>query len=205
MTLRRFNHLLTLVVIAVASYLILAPFLPQLAYMLSDKSPEVIAPYQGSLADGVGNSNPLPVPADNRLVIPDIGINEPILEGTNIGVISKGGTWRRPNTSEPTADDNTVIIGHRFFGSDASTFYNLDKVDVGQRMALYWEGKEIVYEVTEVKVVNPSAVEIEAPTTEKQLTLYTCTPIWTARDRLVVIAKPVDTQVQDNVSDAQES
>jgi LPXTG-site transpeptidase (sortase) family protein len=44
----------------------------------------------------------------------------------------------------------------------------------------------------ESKIVDPSAVEIEAPTTQKQLTLYTCTPIWTAKERLVIIAKPTD-------------
>jgi LPXTG-site transpeptidase (sortase) family protein len=68
---------------------------------------------------------------------------------------------------------------------------------VGQKLALFWEGKEYLYEVTETKVVEATAVEIEAPTKDKQLTIYTCTPIWTAKQRLVVIALPVD-EINDN-------
>ena len=73
----------------------------------------------------------------------------------------------------------------------------MDKVLVGQKLAIYWEGQEILYEVTEVKVVDASAVEIEAPSMEKMLTLYTCHPIWTAKQRLVVVAKPVQPKVDE--------
>jgi len=205
LSLRHFNNFLTVIVVSLGSYLILAPLLPQIAYFFSDKSPAAIAPYAGGLASSEGNDNPLPIPEDNRLVIPGIGVNEPIFEGDNIWVINNGGTWRRPNTSYPTDDNNTVIVGHRFYGNNTSTFYNLDKVELNEKLALYWEGEEIIYEVTEITVVDPSAVEIEAPTTEKQLTLYTCTPIWTAKDRLVIVAVPVASQIEDSRSETEES
>lgn len=165
--------------------------MPQIAYMLRDKSPEATAPYGGQLAESVGSSATNSIPSDNRLVIPSIGINEPIYEGKFINVIKDGGTWRRPNGGTPDKDGNTVIVGHRFYGSNISTFYSLDKVQAGQKLAVYWEGKEILYEVKEVKIVDTTAVEIENQTTEKQLTIYTCHPIWTAKQRLVLIAKPV--------------
>ena len=183
---------MSVVVIALGLYISLSPFLPQLAFWLRDTSPEATAPYVGALATSNGSGSDTPIPQDNRLVIPGIGINEPIKESTNIGVINNGGTWRRPNTANPTQTNNTVIVGHRFYGPDASTFYHLDKVTVGDQMAIYWEGEEIVYEVTETKIVDAGQVSIEAPTDEKQLTLYTCDPIWTAVNRLVIIAKPVD-------------
>ena len=167
------------------------PFLPQLAYMFRDTSPAVLAPYGGELAAIEGADPAIPPPKENRIVIPIIGINEPILEGRGIGVISQGGTWRRPNTSTPQENNNTVIVGHRFYGSNASTFYHLDKVPVGHRFAVYWEGEEVLYEVTQTKIVAATAVEIEAPTQEAQLTLYTCHPVWTAKERLVIVAKPV--------------
>ncbi|HMT55527.1 MAG TPA: sortase, partial [Candidatus Saccharibacteria bacterium] len=132
----------------------------------------------------------------NRIVIPSIQLNEPIIESDSISAIKDGGTWRRPRSSEPAKDGNTVIVGHRYYGSNVSTFYHLDKVLPGQKLAIYWEGVEHVYEVTETKTVEASQVEIEAPTTEEQVTLYTCTPIWTAKQRLVVIAKP--TKKEDN-------
>lgn len=196
---RKFNNLLSTVVIAMGLYISLSPFLPQIAYWFRDKSPEASIPYAGALAESGGSDSTAPPPAENRLVIPSIQVNEPILESSNIGIINNGGTWRRPNTSTPLEDSNTVIVGHRFFGSNTSTFYHLDKVEVGQRLAIYWEGVEIVYEVAEIKVVDATALEIESPTTEKQLTIYTCTPIWTARNRLVVIAKPIETQTTETV------
>jgi sortase A len=191
MTLRRFNNIFSIVVMLVGFYIAIAPFLPQLSYIFRDKSPEVTAPYVGNLAADEGSDTVVPVPLDNRIVIPVIGVDEPILEGSNIGIISSGGTWRRPNTATPKEPTNTVIVAHRYYGKNASTFYHLDKVTIGHRFAVYWEGEELLYEVVETKVVPATAVEIEAPTNERQLTLYTCTPLWTAKDRLVVIAKPI--------------
>jgi LPXTG-site transpeptidase (sortase) family protein len=194
-TLKKFNNLLSFVVIMLGLYIVITPLLPQIEYWLRDKSPTVIAPYGGDLARSVGNDTSLPPPIDNRIVIPSIGVNEPIIESTTINSINNGGTWRRPNTASPTEIDNTVIVGHRYFGNDISTFYHLDKLKVGQLLAVYWEGEEILYEVVETKIVDPSTVEIESSTSEQRLTLYTCTPIWTARDRLVVIAKPVNQEL----------
>lgn len=188
----RINNFLTFVVILLGLYIIITPILPQIDFWLRDRTPDTVAPYGGGLAKIEGSDENIPPPEENRLVIPSIGINEPILESINIGVIDKGGTWRRPNTSTPDQNDNTVIIGHRFFGNNVSTFYNLDKLKIGDVIAVYWEGNENLYEVAESKVVNPTAIEIEESTNEKQLTLYTCTPIWTAKDRLVIVAKPLD-------------
>lgn len=169
----------------------MTPFLPQMQFVLHDKSPEASAPYAGELAQETGSHSTQEAPKENRLVIPSIQLNEPILEGNSINVITKGGTWRRPQSSTPLEDSNTVIVGHRYYGSNVSTFYHLDKVLIGQRLAIYWEGHEQLYEVTESKVVDPSNIDVEAPTQDKRLTIYTCTPIWTAKDRLVIIAKPV--------------
>lgn len=188
---RRGNNVLSIIVVLLGLYITVTPFLPQLTFAVRDKSPEASAPYSGELAQEVGSTTQIERPKENRIVIPSIQVDEPILEGSGIGVIAKGGTWRRPNTAKPTDVNNTVIVGHRFYGNSVSTFYHLDKVLVGQKLAVYWEGKEIVYEVMETKVVDPTAVEIEAPTTEKILTIYTCHPVWTAKHRLVVVAKPI--------------
>lgn len=188
---KRFNDILSLVVIVLGLYIVLLPFLPQVSYWFRDKSPNSIAPYAGALAESVG-SDSTKTPDGNRIVIPDIALDEPILGGNSIGVISGGGTWHRPKSKSPLENGNTVIVGHRFFGSNASTFYNLDKLQPGQKIAVYWDGREVLYEVVETKVVDPSATEIEEPTDYKRLTLYTCTPIWTAKNRLVIIAKPIE-------------
>ncbi|HZM63945.1 MAG TPA: sortase, partial [Candidatus Saccharimonadales bacterium] len=53
---------------------------------------------------------------------------------------------------------------------------------------LYWEQTKYHYKVQEVFVVKPTAVEVESATDEDVLTLYTCTPLWSGRDRLVIRA-----------------
>ena len=191
-TLRRFNNGLSLVVVGLGLYIALLPFWPAITFIFQDKSPEARAPYSGELATIEGSSTTTQAPDENRIVIPSIQVDEPILEGSNIWTINDGGTWRRPKTATPFDDNNTVIVGHRWYGNNISTFYHLDKVKVGQTLALYWEGEEILYEVTETKIVDATQVEIEDPTTEKVLTIYTCDPIWTAKDRLVVVAKPIE-------------
>lgn len=192
MNLRRFNNALSVIVVVLGLYICFAPFLPQIEYMLRDKSPEASAPYAGILAKSIGSNATAPPPKENRIVIPSIQLNEPIVESSTIAAIKDGGTWRRPNTANPTMEGNTVIVGHRFYGSNTATFYHLDKVAVGDTIAVYWGEKELLYEVSETKVVAPEEVSIEAPTADKRLTLYTCTPIWTAKQRLVVIAHAIE-------------
>jgi sortase A len=188
-TLRRFNNLLSLVIIALAFYIFILPFIPAVQLWIKKKTDTTNGfAYQSKLNPDVKAK---PVPKDNRLVMPTILSNEPIYEGKNISVINKDGTWRRPNTSTPDKGGNSVIIAHRYTYKASAPFYNLDKIKVGDPIIVYWQGEEHDYRVTETKVVTPKAGEIEANTDEKMLTLYTCTPLWNAKDRLVVIAKPI--------------
>jgi LPXTG-site transpeptidase (sortase) family protein len=192
MTLRQFNNVLTIVVVLLGFYAATAPFLPQLLFWLRPTDPVITAPYAGALANVVGNDTPAPIPEENRIVIPSLSLNEPIIESNTINSIANGGTWRRPATSTPEKGGNTVIVGHRYFGSKAATFYHLDKLSVGEIIALYWNGSERLYRVESIQTVDATALFIEAPSEQEKLTLYTCTPLWTATNRLVVTALPME-------------
>ncbi len=195
MTLRKFNNLLTIVVVLLGIYIAGSPFLPELTWRLKkwrDHSGGI--PYSGQLAKESGKSGSEPIPSDNRIVIPKINLNEPVKEGGNVWVIHDGGTWHRPNSVNPPDNGNSVIVGHRFYGSKASTFYHLDKLALGDKIGVYWQGKEYVYKVSDIKVVPPTEVSVEAPSSERKLTLYTCTPLWTAKERLVITALPEGVQ-----------
>lgn len=185
---RQFNNFLSMAVIGLGLYLMILPFLPNLQYwwnQLWDNSAGYV--YRGQLAQGAPDSTDLSdPPQDNRLVIPAINLDEPIIEGQSLDVIGTGGTWRRPNTSTPSDGGNTVIVGHRFSYSDPATFYHLDKLNNGERFAVWWNQQEYVYEVFNKVVVPATEVGVEADTSEDIVTLYTCTPIWTAVNRLVV-------------------
>ncbi len=191
---RQINNFLTIVVIVGALYIAVAPYWPNITWLFRDKTSS--APYAGELRSTTIKSGTVePLPKDNRIVIPTAQINLPILEGSGIWVIDSGGSWRKDlNTTSPKDIGNTVIIAHRFsYQNPSGGFYHLDKVKVGDKLAIYWQGEELLYTVAETKTVPESATEIENETTERTLTLYTCTPVITAENRLVVIAKPVET------------
>ena len=190
-TLRQCNFVLTILVVLMGVYITVSPFIPNLEYFVHHP---VVIPYSGKLAsyyDGktVGRTA---VPSDNRLVIPDLNINEKVLEGKTIDVIHNNGVWRRPGTSNDPEKSNMVIVGHRFsYFSPYGTFYHLDKLKVGSKLGLYWGKKEHVYEVKIIEVVPPETVKVEAATSKPRLTLYTCAPLLTAKDRLVITAEEI--------------
>jgi LPXTG-site transpeptidase (sortase) family protein len=189
--LKRINQILSILVIFLGLYLAGSPFVPDIIFFFHHK---VVVPYSGKLADFYESNNKPTAsqPQDNRLVIPDIAVNEKVLEGSSIEVIHNNGIWRRPASSSDPEKSNMVIVGHRFsYISPYGTFYHLDKIKVGSKMALYWDKVEHVYEVKEMKVVSPETGDIEAATDQPRLTLYTCAPLLTAKDRLVIIAMEI--------------
>ena len=125
----------------------------------------------------------------NHVVIKKIGVDTNILEGLNESVLNRG-VWRLPYTSTPDKGGNTVLTAHRYLEKvGPRTFYHLDKIEVGDKITVMWEGVEYQYDVISTQVVPSTAVEVEKPTLEPILTLYTCTPLWTSKDRIVVRAK----------------
>lgn len=187
---KRINILLVVAIIVVNAYTILLPLLPKLGYAKKVQAAKVNSglPYTTAQdTSATPEAKRKPIPDDQRLVIPKIALDEHIFTGTNPLLVHKG-VWARPNTSTPDKGGNTVMVGHRFTYSGASVFYNLDKVEIGDKISVYWNKIEYIYNVSAKKVVPPTQVSIEAPTKNDQLTLYTCTPLWSAKDRLVIIA-----------------
>lgn len=129
----------------------------------------------------------------NRIIIPAIGVDVQIVEGESDNTLNLG-AWHRPDTGDPVKGGNMVITGHRFqyLPPNNLTFYHLDKVKEGDLVIVYWNEIEYDYSVVETFVVGADAIEIEEQTANNVLTLYTCTPLWTAEKRLVVRAEPID-------------
>lgn len=128
------------------------------------------------------------ISAENRLVVPTMMLDAPINEGKTLHTLTKG-LWRLPYTSNPAAGGNMVIVGHRFtYTNPRGIFYFLNKVMVGDHIGVFWQGKRYLYDVSKVEVVPPTDLAVEAPTSQPELTLYTCTPLWWPKDRLVVVA-----------------
>ena len=85
-----------------------------------------------------------------------------------------------------------VLAAHRFlYTSGPKTFYYLDRLQIGDQFSIVWNGVPHTYGITSIQVVSSQAVEIEKPTLQPTVTLYTCTPLWSSSHRLVVTATPL--------------
>lgn len=183
------NNILLALIIFINSYLILAPLYPK-AYLWWQLR---IGHRQEQLEKVVHEASSKPskkstVRQGEWLVIPKIAIDTQVFEGPTIATANKG-IWHRPKTSSPDKNSNTVLVGHRFtYTQPKGIFYNLDKLAIGDEMALFWNGKAYKYKVSDVKVVPPDDVHVEDPSDDAKLTLYTCTPLWSAKNRLVITA-----------------
>ena len=186
---RRVNNALASTVIVLSLYALLLPLLPAIDYWWKQRNPEQRLSISRQLT--ADNKSP-EMPTGDRLLIPSILVDEPIVTGTSLGVITDGGVWLRPQTAAPNSNGNTVLAGHRFtYQQPNGPLYHLDKVRVGDEIGLRWQGETVTYAVREVKTVSALATDIEAPTDRGRLTIYTCTPLITAENRLVIIAEEV--------------
>lgn len=125
------------------------------------------------------------------LEIPSASIKGPIVEGNDEKAMDKG-FWHYPGTGDIKNGGNIVIIGHRYLKLPPAkdTFFNLDKVSVGDKVFLKNKLGTWTFIVIKKKIVEVGAVDILQNNQDK-LTLITCHPVWTSKERLVVIAKPV--------------
>lgn len=192
MKLSRINTLLVVAIVVVNLYIILTPLVPSFLFWLDNKVGEKTQALTDKLHAPVTSPSQTAHARENRLVVPSMLLDVPILEGKGMAVLDKG-IWRRPNTSTPDKGGNTVIVGHRFtYTNPRGTFYDLHRPKVGDEIGVFWEGKRYLYKVTETKVVPASEISVEGPSDKPRLTLYTCTPLWLPKDRLVVVAEPVE-------------
>jgi LPXTG-site transpeptidase (sortase) family protein len=189
---RRFNNILSICVIGIALYILFTPFWPAIKFSLLTSRQELPV-YAQDANPQQKDSSTSSYPSENRIVIPSAFIDEAIVEGNDLSVIDNGGAWRKNLWVEsPEEQGNTIIVGHRFtYQNPEGAFYHLDKVKTGDSIILFWNQKRLDYIVKEIKIVPDTEISVENDRGERELTIYTCTPLLTATDRLVVIAKPI--------------
>lgn len=126
----------------------------------------------------------------NRIIINKIGVDMEIIQSDSSLYGLSNGSWLVPDTSTPDQGGNTVLTGHRwkYLPPSKETFYLLDKIEAGDIVIVTWEGEDYYYRVRETKVVDKTAGYIQYPTREPILTLFTCTPLYSTENRLVVVA-----------------
>jgi sortase A len=190
--LSRINTALLTLIILVNGYIILAPLLPAVVFWWDNRGGTRVDQLTAELHAPLEPQTPDVKPQPNHVVIPSMLLDQPIYDGPvsqTYSILDKG-IWRWPNGSTPDKGGNTTLIGHRFtYTNPKGVFYYLNKVKIGDEIGLWWNNKKYVYKVATINEVPPTDTAIEDDTPDPELTLFTCTPLWLPKDRLVVVAK----------------
>lgn len=143
--------------------------------------------FQERIADPRGRPGAV-LPGDAYAVIriPSIEVNDVVVQGTGTEALKRG-PGHYQNTADPWDDRGRVAIaGHRT--TYGAPFWSLDRVGKGDDIFLRTEFGGFRYEVTATRTILPTQVAVLEPTGKPTLVLTTCTPRFSAAQRLVVIA-----------------
>lgn len=146
-----------------------------------------------------------PVNKDFSIVIEKIGVNAPIVKDVSVTnqkayeEALRQGVAHSSTSKYPSKNPgNVYLFAHASvnfwrLGKYATVFNLLRKLDNGDRIHVFYEQKDYVYEVVN-KEIHPgwNTYPLTRPVIEPTLTLQTCDPPGTTLNRLVVTAKLVD-------------
>ncbi|WP_329097188.1 class E sortase [Actinomadura citrea] len=121
-----------------------------------------------------------------------------VIEGVDRADLRKG-PGHYPGSALPGQVGNFVVSGHRTTYS--APFNRLGELDRGDKILIDTRDEQYVYQVTDRRIVKPSATEVTAPVplhpkrrpTERLLTLTTCHPKYSAAQRLIIFGELVET------------
>jgi sortase A len=138
-------------------------------------------------------TDPPPPPDDGeavaRLVIPRIGVDKIVVEGVDRRDLQKG-PGHYPDTPLPGQPGNASIAGHRT--TYGAPFHRVDELVAGDEILVTTLQGSFRYEVVEQQIVSPSDVHVVEDQGDDRLTLTSCHPKYSARQRIVVTAALVD-------------
>ncbi|HEX5096664.1 MAG TPA: class E sortase, partial [Acidimicrobiia bacterium] len=138
---------------------------------------------------------PLPIPAEGDVVgginIEKIDVHKWFVQGTERADLKKG-PGHYPETVMPGQLGNAAIAGHRT--TYGAPFNRLDELHVGDEIVVTLPNGNYTYKVSqEPFAVKPTETSVVANTPDRAtLTLTTCNPKYSARERLVIKADLVE-------------
>jgi sortase A len=137
--------------------------------------------------------DPPPPPDDGeavaRLVIPRIGVDKIVVEGIGRRDLEKG-PGHYPGTPLPGQPGNAAIAGHRT--TYGAPFNRIDELVAGDEILVTTLQGSFTYEVIGHEIVAPSAVEVVDDQGDDRLTITSCHPKYSARERIVLTAELAD-------------
>ena len=149
-------------------------------------------------------------PYENRIVIPKIWKNIPLLdvkdrpvewvvELNNIFMEElENGVVRYPGSAKPWEQWNAFIFGHSsnfpwLDGDYKDVFALLHKLDVWDEVIVFYGQRKYTYRMKEKEVIRPGDVDIlKRDKGISELTLMTCWPVGTTLNRMILIGELVE-------------
>jgi sortase A len=132
-------------------------------------------------------SIPTPGPeAPTRVVIPALEVDALVVEGDSWEQL-KLGVGHHLHTANPGERGNMVLSAHNDIYGEI--FRRLDDLELGDEVIVYAEEQPHRYVVTAKQIVEPTQVEVLAPTTKPVATLISCYPYMVDTHRIVVMAE----------------
>jgi LPXTG-site transpeptidase (sortase) family protein len=123
-----------------------------------------------------------------RIRIPEIGVDWIVVEGVSPTEL-KMGPGHYPGTAVPGQLGNAVISGHRT--TYGAPFNRLDLLNPGDRFTVETVAGVQTYEVVSTSIVSPRDLWVTDQWEGSWLTMTTCNPKGSSRERLVVFSKLV--------------
>lgn len=146
--------------------------------------PEHLRPMVQSLAN-----LPIPTSAPDqpiRIQIPAINVDAPIVQGDGWEQLKKG-VGQNIGSANPGQNGNLVLSAHNDVYGEI--FRHLDRLVPGDQIVVYTQQRQYVYVVDRTAIVEPTAVEVMAPTGSPTATLISCYPYLVNTQRIVVFAR----------------
>lgn len=142
-----------------------------------------------------------PVSKDFGIVIEKIGVNAPIIGDVSVVdqraylAALQTGVAQAQGTAKPGQVGNSYLFAHSSldfwnYGPYAGVFNLLRKLEVGDRIVVFYQGRRLDYYVTATEIVSGFNTEPLLRTfSTPHLTLQTCDPPGVALNRLIVTAE----------------
>ena len=121
-----------------------------------------------------------------RLTILSANINHYVVFGATSKKLEYGPGYIL-GTSLPGTGGNFAIAGHRT--TYGAPFGNLDRVQVGETIIFQTNTNQYKYKIIEVKIVSPEDNYVLENYGDDRITLTTCHPKFSAKQRLIVIGQ----------------